>query len=91
MIERGTKHEWTRGVAALLIVFIAFAIFLLFYNMQDNIIGTDNFYPFMTLTIVGAGFLFALLYLINKPEHKKSKVLNTHKSSKIKKLKRSKK
>ena len=90
MIEKGTKHEWARGVAALLIVFIAFGIFLLFYNMQDNIIGSSNFYPFMTLTIVGAGFLFGLLYLINKPEkHKKVKAHVVHKATK--KSKKSKK
>jgi hypothetical protein len=91
MIQKGSKHDWARGVAALLIVFIAFGIFLLFYNMQDNILGTSNFYPFMTLTIVGAGFLFGLLYLINKPEkHKKAPAV--HKSSKsAKKSKKSKK
>jgi len=74
MIQRGTKHEWAKGIAGLLIVFIAFGIFLLFFNWQDNILQSDNFYPFMTLTIVGAGFLFGLLYLINKPEPKKAKV-----------------
>jgi hypothetical protein len=80
MIKKGTKHEWARGSVALLIVLIAFGIFLLFYNWQDSIMEANNFYPFVTLTVVGAGFLFGLLYLVNKPEPHKAKV--SHKASK---------
>ena len=67
MIEKGTKHEWAKGTVALLIILIAFGIFLLFYSRQDSIIETGNFYRFVFLTIVGMGFLFGLLYLVNKP------------------------
>lgn len=78
MIQKGNKHEWARGMVALLIILIAFGIFLLFYNQQDTILQ-DSFYPFMTATVIGVGFLFGLLYLVNKP-HKVHKV--HHKATK---------
>lgn len=54
-----------KAIISLLIVLMAFAVFLLFYNYQQNLMTTQNFYPFMVLTFVGMGLLIALLFLVN--------------------------
>jgi uncharacterized membrane protein len=67
MNHKGMHHEKNaRAVAALFVILIAFGIYLLFYTYQDQIIVSGSFKLFMSLVIVGMGFLVGLLFLINK-------------------------
>jgi hypothetical protein len=58
-----------KAIISLLIVLLAFGIFLLFYNYQQSLLSAENFYPFILLTFVGMGLLLALLFLVNKQHH----------------------
>lgn len=60
------NEKSAKAIISLLIVLMAFAVFLLFYNYQQNLMSPDNFYPFMILTFVGMGLLLSLLFLVNK-------------------------
>lgn len=66
------NEKSVKAIISLLIVLMAFAIFLLFYNYQQDLMTSQNFYPFMILTFVGMGLLIALLFLVNKPHHTKT-------------------
>ena len=79
-----------KNFLAFMIVAIAAAMFFVFYNNQDNIMKGDSFHLFMTLVIVGAGFLVGLLYLISNMTHRSSvkSASSTSKSSTKKKRKK---
>jgi len=71
-----------KAIISLLIVLLAFGIFLLFFNYQENLLSPDNFYPFMVLTFVGMGLLLGLLFLVNRKQIVgKGKVVRVTKSS----------
>jgi hypothetical protein len=63
-------HNTAKAVIAFLIVLIMARIFFLFYENSEAIIKSNQFYMFMTLTIVAAGLLLGLLYLASKHPQK---------------------
>lgn len=56
-----------KAIVAFFIVALAFGILLLFNTYKDNIIATNSFQLFMTLTVIGMGLLVGLLFLIGNP------------------------
>lgn len=55
-----------KAVVAFMIVTLAFGIFVLFNNYQENIILTGMFQAFMVLVVFGMALLLGLLFLVNK-------------------------
>lgn len=72
-MKKGSHYDNARSIVALLIVLIAFAIFLLFYYNSDEIMASNNFYLFMTLATLGMGLLIGLMYLANNSQHPQAK------------------
>jgi len=65
---RDFHHEKNiRALTALLILLLAFGIFLLFYTYQENILESSSSQIFLVLTAVFFGLLVTLLFLVNKP------------------------
>ena len=73
-VHAGTHHDHIKKVISLLIVIVAFGIFLIFNAYSEDIIASNNFSLFMTLAVVGSGLLVALLYLVNNSKHVAHKV-----------------
>ncbi|MEK7570810.1 MAG: hypothetical protein AAB553_00915 [Patescibacteria group bacterium] len=73
-MRKASHYETMRALTAFFVVVIAFAIFLLFYLNSESILSSQDFYPFMTLAVVGMGLLLWLFYIVsNQPHlHKKS-------------------
>ena len=78
-MKKGSSYDNARSIVALLIVLLAFAIFLLFYYNSDAIFEANNFYLFMTLTTLGMGLMIGLMYLANNSHHPKA-TATPHKS-----------
>lgn len=55
-----------KAVMAFMIIFLAFGIFVLFYNYKDSIIADGLFQVFMMAVIACMALLTSLLYLVNK-------------------------
>lgn len=60
-----------RALTMLLILLLAFGVFLLFFVNQDAIRFAGNFTLFLVATFVGMGLLIGLLFLVSKPADKK--------------------
>ncbi len=71
-----------KATLSLLIVGIAFVIFLVFYRNQDNIMGVGNFYPFIIASTLGLALLVFLFYLIS---NRKTKSVSSHTKKRRKK------
>lgn len=65
-------HTTARAVLGFLVVVIALAILLLFYQNQDAIILAGNFKTYFFLSVTGFCLLLAVMYFASKP-HKSSK------------------
>jgi hypothetical protein len=64
-----SRHENNiKAIIALLVLLVAFAVLLIFYTYQENILYS-SFKWFVFLAVVLFGFLLALLFLVNP--HKK--------------------
>lgn len=61
----------SRSITYLLIVMLAGSIFFLFRTYQDNIMSSNMFVPFMSLTVVAMALLVSLLFLVNPTKAKK--------------------
>lgn len=60
------NHEGNaKAVIALMVLALAFFVYLLFNTYQDNLVGTSNLQMFVLLVVLLFGLLGALLYLIN--------------------------
>lgn len=77
-------HQNAKALIGLLIVLLAFGIFLLFYTYSEEILQENRFYLFMTLTTVGMGLMVGLMYLANNSKHP-SHAASTKKVTKKKK------
>lgn len=65
-------HEASlRALVALIILFLAFGILLLFNTYSTRIISAGAFQIFIVLTCIGMGLLLALLFLVNPVSKKK--------------------
>lgn len=75
MAKNRQRHESNaKSAIALLIVLLAFGMFVLFYTNKDAIIDSGDLKSVMTVIIMGMGFLIGLLYLVNaKPKPKPSR------------------
>lgn len=60
-----------RSVLSLLIVLIAFSLFLLFKEYQQQIFISQSFNLFIVLTTICMGLLVLLLFLINSGKAKR--------------------
>jgi len=90
-VFKGHHESNAKAILSLLIVLVAFGIFLLFVNYKDNLIASGSLQPFITMAIIAGGFLVGLLFLVNKPQQKHAAVRHVHhttKSSKTKKKSR---
>jgi len=75
MRKKEKYHNATLAVA-FFIVLLAFGILLLFSSYKDEIIGSNSFTSFISLSFIGMGLLLWLLFLINRnitEHHKKNK------------------
>lgn len=64
--SRSNHHETNaKAVASLMILFVGVALFVVFYNYQENLLDPSNFKLFMLLAIALGGLLVGLLYLLN--------------------------
>lgn len=81
----------------MLIVLLAFAILILFYNNSEAIMQSNKFYLFMTLVTVGMGLMLGLMFLVSNSKHPSHKKYNslpklaTHKAVASKKTSKKKK
>lgn len=66
-VKKADFEKNAKAIIALLILALAFGLFLLFNAYQENIITSDSFQLFMGLSIIGGGLLVCLLYLVNNP------------------------
>jgi tetrahydromethanopterin S-methyltransferase subunit E len=73
-------HSAAKHFISFIIVALIAVVFLIFWTNQDSIFASGSQQQFVVLSIVAAGFLVGLLYLVNKPHEAKA-----HKSSKKKK------
>ncbi len=85
-MSNSNHPDSARAVIAFLIIGLMAGIFLVFYQNSDYIMNSNQFYYFMTLAVVGAGFMIGLLYLASKPVQKHKAV--THKTHKKKRSSR---
>lgn len=84
-----THMDIAKAVIALMIVLVAFGIFLIFNSYKDTILSsTSNFQSFMILAVIGAGLLAGLLFLVSKSEHPTHHVARAHTKSKSRSKKR---
>lgn len=60
MTEKNVKT-----IIPLLVVLLAFALFMIFYNNQAALTAPNVFPMFMTLAVIAGGLLIALVYLVN--------------------------
>jgi glucan phosphoethanolaminetransferase (alkaline phosphatase superfamily) len=79
-MKKSDAYGSAKTIIALLIVLVAFAVFLLFYYNTDAILQSNKFLPYMTLATVGMGLLLVLLYLVNNPQDAPKSVTH-HKST----------
>lgn len=54
-----------KSVIPLMILLVAFAVFILFYTYQQSIINTNSFNMFLVLAVIGMGLLITLMFLVN--------------------------
>ena len=74
MAKKSQKHEANaKAVIQLLIVILAFGLFLLFYTNKDEILASGSFKSFITLAAIAMGFLIGLLYLLNPSKSSKKR------------------
>ena len=66
-----THEPNIKAVLSLFILLIAFAVFLLFNNIKDVLLGSTSLQFFLLLAVVLAGLLITLLFLINPQKNKK--------------------
>ncbi len=70
---KATKRQYKRSIhvntvkpiLSLLIVLVAFSLFLLFITYKDSIFASGSFHSYILLTTIAMGLLVALLFLIN--------------------------
>ena len=60
-----------RVVIAMLILAVAFGVFILFSNYQESVSDSGMLLPFVSLVFLGMGLLLTLLYLVNRESSKK--------------------
>lgn len=60
-----------RAVIAMLILAVAFGVFILFSNYQESVSDSGMLLPFVSLVFLGMGLLLTLLYLVNRESSKK--------------------
>ena len=60
-----------RVVIAMLILSVAFGVFILFSNYQESVSDSGMLLPFVSLVFLGMGLLLTLLYLVNRESSKK--------------------
>jgi hypothetical protein len=80
-------HHTARNVIALLIVVLAFAMFLVFYIYGEKILMDGSANQLFTLAVVGAGLLVGLLYLVSHSHPHKATLPKATKKAKVKKKK----
>jgi hypothetical protein len=89
-----------KAIIYLLLVLLAFGIFILFYNNSELILQSHSFTLFMVLVTVGMTLMVGLVYLVSNSKHPshhkvahhkevsyKSKVVSSKKGSAKKKKK----
>ena len=78
-------HHTAKNLISLLIVVLAFGMFLVFYNYGDKILLDGNVNLLLTLAVLGAGLLLGLLYLVNQTHPQKTVAHHPAKKAKAKK------
>jgi hypothetical protein len=78
-MSKSSHYDTAKAVVAFLAVALMAGVFLVFAKNKDSIIESGQFYYFMTLAVVGAGFLIGLLYLAGKPVQKSKAI--SHKTA----------
>lgn len=88
-MNKSTHHDTARTVIGFFTVCLMAGIFFVFYNNQDTLIESNQLLIFVTLAIVGAGFLVSLLYLASKPVKSHKAAVHKAVSRKVHKKKKS--
>ena len=70
MLKHGSHHDHAKSITYFFIVLLALGILLLFNTYSEDIINSNSFPLFMTLSVVAAGLLVGLLYLVSNSTHK---------------------
>lgn len=65
-IKRSDSQSSLKAILALLIVFLALGVLVLFNSYKESIIASNSFNSFMTLSVIGLGLLLGLLFLADK-------------------------
>lgn len=63
--KRSIHVNTVKPILSLLIVLVAFSLFLLFTTYKDSILASGSFNSYIFLTTVAMGLLVALLFLVN--------------------------
>lgn len=93
-IQKSNPHQSAKAGVGMMVVLLAFGLFLLFYNYQDYLMESGQFTFFMVLTTVGLALMLGLVYLVfNQKEPHKAKTVkapakSTKSSAKAKKKKK---
>lgn len=74
-----------KAILALLILFVALSILLIFVGNQNTLMAPNVFPMFMVLSTVGLGFLVGLLFLVNNSAPTKKTALRAKVSKKKRK------
>ncbi len=67
----GNNDTNARAILTLLVLLVAFGVYLLFNNYQDNLLNSPAMILFLILVFMLFGLLLALLYLINPQKRKR--------------------
>jgi predicted Co/Zn/Cd cation transporter (cation efflux family) len=68
-MKNSSHFETAKAVVALLIVLIAFGVFMLFNSNSESILEGDSFYSLITLTVIVFSLLIGLFYLVSNSKH----------------------
>jgi hypothetical protein len=60
-----------KAVLSLLVLLVAFGVFLLFNNIKDSLIGSPSLQFFLVLVVVLSGLLVGLMFLVNPQTRRK--------------------
>lgn len=89
-IQKSNPHQSAKAGVAMMVVLLAFALFLLFYNYKDYLMETGQFPFFMVMTTIGLGLMVGLVYLVFNQKEPKTKTVKApaKKATKAKKKKK---
>ncbi len=73
MAKKSIKESDAKSIIALLIVLIAFAVFIFFYTNKEAVFASGSLQSLITLIVIAMGSLIVLLYLVNAPRSSKKR------------------